>query len=225
MPRITRGLSDGSICHIINRGNGKQNVFHDDFDYLAFIKLLHGALTRYEVKLYAYCLMPNHFHLLVTPKSAADLSKMMQWLMTSHVRRYHQHYKTSGHVWQGRFKSFIVKDDDHFLTVARYIEANPVRAGLVPSALEWQWSSHIERVGGESELISQFPIPWHVDNWTDYVDVALTDKELDKLRTSVNRQAPYGEEAWQLETCKKLGLESTLKSRGRPKKRGQATLL
>jgi len=217
MPRIMRGLADGAIYHVINRGNGKQKVFHEDSDYRAFIRLLHDALSRYEVKLYAYCLMPNHFHLLVTPETAADLSKMMQWLMTSHVRRYHRHYDTSGHVWQGRFKSFIVKNDTHFLTVARYIEANPVRAGLVPAALEWEWSSHAERVGGKSEFISEFPLSLP-DDWSDFVNVALTENELEKLRQSVNRQAPYGEEQWQLEICKKLGLESTLKSRGRPKK-------
>jgi putative transposase len=84
----------------------------------------------YEVEVLAYCLMPNHFHMLLQPEKAEDMSKWMQWLMTSHVRKHHRTYKTSGHVWQGRFKSFIVQKDEHLLTVARYIEGNPVRATI-----------------------------------------------------------------------------------------------
>jgi putative transposase len=114
MPRIARGLSDGFVFHILNRGNGRQEVFHKHGDYHAFVRLTEEALDSFDIKLLAYCLMPNHFHLLLQPDKGEELSKFMQWLMTSHVRRYHQHYGTSGHVWQGRYKSFIVQDDDHF---------------------------------------------------------------------------------------------------------------
>ena len=120
MPRIARALADNAYYHLINRGNGRQQVFHKDGDYRAFIDLMQTAREKFAVRLLAWCLMPNHFHLLVQPEQADQLNKMMQWLMTSHVRRYHAHYGTSGHVWQGRYKSFIVQDDDHLLTVARY---------------------------------------------------------------------------------------------------------
>ncbi|MBT1072984.1 REP-associated tyrosine transposase [Pelotalea chapellei] len=149
MPRIARALADNCCYHLINRGNGQQQVFHKDGDYRAFIDLLLHARTKYAVKLQAWCLMPNHFHLLVQPEQADQLNKCMQWLMTSHVRRYHAHYGTSGHVWQGRYKSFIVQEDDHLLTVARYIEANPVRAGLSATASQWPWSSHPSRSAAE----------------------------------------------------------------------------
>ena len=217
MPRVARGLADGLIYHIINRGNGRQQVFHKDQDYLAFVELLKGALQRFPVSLYAFCLIPNHFHLLVAPEAAEDLSKLMQWLMTSHVRRYHQHYRTSGHIWQGRFKSFIVQDDSHLLTVVRYIEGNAVRAGLVPSSIQWKWSSHYERVGGVREILSGLPIALP-DDWTKYVDEPQTDSELEKLRRSVNRQTPYGGEEWQIRISNKLGLAATMNPRGRPRK-------
>jgi len=138
MPRVTRGLADGMIYHVINRGNGRQEVFHKDDDFLAFTTLLGEAKEKYPVKLFGYCLTSNHFHLLLSPDKADDLSKFMQWLMTSHVRRYHRHYRTSGHVWQGRYKSFIVEHDRHLLTVVIYIEGNPVRIDLVQSADEWR---------------------------------------------------------------------------------------
>jgi len=220
MPRVARGLADGLIYHIINRGNGSQEVFHKDQDYQVFVELLKEAMQRFCVRLYAYCLMPNHFHLLVAPESADDLSKLMQWFMTSHVRRYHRHYGTNGHIWQGRFKSFIVQDDSHLLTVVRYIEGNAVRAGLAPSATQWKWSSHSERVGDASEILSCLPITLP-DDWTKYVDESQTDRELEKLRRSVNRQTPYGGEEWQIRISNNLGLRSTMNPRGRPKKAGE----
>ncbi len=113
MPRIVRGLADNIIYHVINRGNGRQEVFHKDKDYEAFMKLIAEAKERYTVKLYGYCLMPNHFHMTVKPEKGEELSKWMQWLMTSHVRRYHRYYGSSGHVWQGRYKSFMIQEDSY----------------------------------------------------------------------------------------------------------------
>jgi len=99
MPRITRGLANGFIYHVLNRGNGRQQVFHKEQDYKAFIDLMYEAKNRYPVKIFAYCLMPNYFHIVLMPNKSEDLSKWMQWLMTSHVRRYRRHYGTSGHIW------------------------------------------------------------------------------------------------------------------------------
>ncbi len=118
-------------------------VFHKDGDYAAFLKLLCEASERVPMRLLAYCLMPNHFHLVVWTHEDGDLSRWMQWLLTSHVRRYHRHYDSSGHVWQGRFKAFPIEEDDHLLTVMRYVERNPVRAKAIPirKAQRWPWSS------------------------------------------------------------------------------------
>lgn len=218
MPRIERGLAANGIYHVINRGNGRQEVFHKEKDYDAFIKIMEEAKTRYSVEIFAYCLMPNHFHIAVKPKKGEELSRWMQWLMTSHVRRYHRHYESSGHVWQGRYKSFIIQKDSHLMMVLRYIEGNPVRAKLVRSATEWQWSSHNETLGKVQRMltdIAPFDLP---EEWGQYVDTPFYEADLDCLRRSVNRQTPFGDAAWQTKKCKEFGLESTLNRRGRPRK-------
>lgn len=218
MPRIARGLVNGFVYHVLNRGNGGQEVFHKDQDYEAFIDLIKEVKARYDIKIFTYCLMPNHFHMVIVPIQAEELSKGMQWLMTSHVRRYHRHYESSGHIWHGRFKSFIIQEDNHLLTVLRYVEGNPVRAGLVNSAKDWLWSSHREAIGERLPLlVDEIPIELPRD-WNRYVDEPLTQKDLEKLHQSVNRQSPYGTSIWQIQVSKELGLGSTLRPRGRPKK-------
>ena len=185
------------------------------------MELLQEAKERYKVRLYGYCLMPNHFHMTVRPEKGEELSKWMQWLMTSHVRRYHRHYGSSGHVWQERYKSFMIQDDSYLLIVLRYIEGNPVRAKLVSSAVEWPWSSHSEAVGRRQRVLTdKCPLELPAD-WTRYVDEPLTEKELEKVRESVNRQAPYGDDDWRVAVCREYGLESTVRKRGRPMKREQ----
>jgi len=152
------------------------------------------------------------------PSKGTELNRWMQWLMTSHVRCYHKHYSSSGHVWQGRFKSLIVQKDDHLLTVIRYIERNPVRAGLVESVKDWSWSSYQGRSGSNSDLLlSELPIELP-SNWQEYVDTPLTNKELEKIRQCVKRRSPFGDPDWQKQICMKFGLMTTLNPRGRPKK-------
>lgn len=214
MPRAARALADNCCYHLINRGNGRQQVFHKDGDYHTFVDVLLGARQRYRVKILAWCLMPNHFHLLVQPQDAALLNKWLQWVMTTHVRRYHKHYGTSGHLWQGRYKSFIVQDNEHLLTVARYIEGNPVRAMLSSTAAQWPWSSHQARnAASEESRPDLLPIPLPMD-WATFVDTPLTDAEIEKIRNSANRQTPFGYESWRDEICARMGLESTLRRRG-----------
>ncbi len=218
MPRVERALADNCTYHVLNRGNAKQTVFNNMSDYRAFHRLMEKAKGRYAVRVFAYCLMPNHFHLVVQPECGEELSKFMQWLMTSHVRRHHQRRGTSGHVWQGRYKSFPIEHDSHLLVVMRYVERNPVRAGLVSSAFDWPWSSHKERLGQVSPLlIDRCPVQLPID-WTEYIDQPLSKSELGALRRSVNRQSPYGTAQWQSKVCAKYSLESTLRPRGRPRK-------
>jgi len=220
MPRISRGLIDSAVYHVINRGNGGQEVFHKGKDYEAFIAIMEEAKVNYSVKFFAYCLMPNHFHMVLMPDRGDQLSKMMQWMMTSHVRRYHRHYGTSGHIWQGRYKSFLIQKDNHLLMVLRYVESNPLRAGLVNSAKDWLWSSYLESTSKKPHsVIDEVPIELPRD-WGKYVHEPITEKELDKLRQSVHRQSPYGSPSWQMQVSKELGLESTLRPRGRPEKMG-----
>ena len=212
MPRIPRGQIAGHTYHIINRGNGGATVFHKDNDYQAFLDLLAVAKSKYPMKVLGFCLMPNHFHFVLQPLTANALSSFMQWWLTTHVRRYHRHYQSSGHVWQGRFKSFPIQQDEHLLTVLRYIFLNPVRARLVKRADQWPWSS-----------IRQFQMvdPWPVaapSDWTRWLEESRAEPDLARIRTCVNRQAPFGSSDWQVMIAKALGLESTFRNRGRPRK-------
>ena len=159
--------------------------------------------------------MPNHFHAAVWPYADNDLGRWMHWLLTTHVRRYHEHYKTSGHVWQGRFKAFPIEQDDHLLVVLRYIERNPVRAGLVTHAEEWVWSSLRERAADGFVQPGPVRLP---EDWVQWVDEPQTDRELEGLRASVNRGVPYGSQSWIERIAPLLGLEFTLRPRGRPRK-------
>ena len=175
MPRGARDALGGYCYHVLNRGNGRRTVFRKDGDFAAFRKLLREAGERVDVRLLAYCLMPNHFHLALWPRRDGDLSAYMMWLTTAHVRRYHQHYHSSGHVWQGRYRSFPIQEDDHLLTVHRYIERNPVRAGLVKRAQDWLWSS-AAAVREDQPVLDAGPVP-RPSHWLSYVNQPQTEAE------------------------------------------------
>jgi putative transposase len=160
--------------------------------------------------------MPNHFHFVLWPLEDGDLGRWMHWLMTSHVRRHHAMHGTQGHVWQGPYKAFPIQEDKHFLTVMRYVERNPLRAGLVERAEEWPWSSLASRdVPGPPGLNVAGPVDLPAE-WLDYVNQPQTPSEVESVRASVHRGAPYGGQTWVEETAVRLGLESTLRRRGRP---------
>jgi len=193
-------------------------VFHKDDDYRAFVELIGLARQRIPIRVLAYCVMPNHFHLALWPRSDRDLGRWMQWLLTAHVRRYHQHYHSSGHVWQGRFKAFPIEQDDHLLTALRYIERNPLRAGLVERAENWRWSSLGQwRANNPLNGIDPGPVP-RSEPWTEWVNQPLAAAELTEIRHSVNRGTPYGSAGWVSRMAAQLGLSATLRPRGRPKK-------
>ena len=218
MPRVSRRLVNDFTYHVLNRGNGKKRVFYKYQDFLSFIELVKEAKKRLPINVFAYCLMPNHFHFVLKSSQASNLSRWIHWLLTVHSRRYHHYYKTCGHIWQGRFKSFMIQNDEHLITVLRYVEGNAVRAGLVFSAKDWPWSSHKQRISEETEkIIDILPVELPSD-WTNYVDKPLTSKELLGLRQSVNHQFPYGDIKWKKKIRQRLGLAYTFKPRGRPRK-------
>jgi putative transposase len=192
-------------------------VFHKDADYAAFIALFEPACQRVPMRLLGYCLMPNHFHLILWPHHDGDLGRWMQWLLTSHVRRYHGHYGGSGHVWQGRFKAFPIQQDEHYLTVLRYIERNPLRANLVRKADLWHWSSMRQRAAGGDSLLHPGPVPLPA-NWQQLIHQPQTEAELVALRASIHRGTPFGGPRWTNRAAQQLSLEHTLRPRGRPRK-------
>lgn len=217
MPRTARASVGGLIYHALNRGNRRAAVFHKPADYDAFVDAMAEAVRRLPMDVFGYCLMPNHFHLVLRPHADGDLGRWMRWLLTTHALRYHRHYHTSGHVWQGRFKAFPVQDDDHLATLLRYVERNPLRAELVARAEHWKWSSLPVWLAGEGLLWRGTPSPRGGD-WVERVNEPLSAVDLQRLRASVARERPFGEEGWTLRTAEALGLESSLRRRGRPRK-------
>ena len=221
MPRTARA-SVGNVCyHVINRGNNKSKVFRKDRDYTVFTEIIAQAVERLPIRVLSWCLMPNHFHMILWPYGDGDLSSWMQRLMTSHVRRYHRHYHSSGHVWQGRFKAFPVQNDGHYLTVLRYVESNAARANLVTRAELWRWSSlYALRRRHLFPFLVSGPLN-RTKNWLTLVNKEHPKEEIEQIRICVNRGRPLGDGTWVAATVKRLGLEHTLRPRGRPTKYGE----
>jgi len=221
MPRRPRLAAGGLVYHVLNRRVGRLPLFDNPADYVAFERILEEASDRMGVRVAAYCLMPNHWHLLLWPRQDGELSEVLRWITVTHTQRWHAHRHTAGTgpVYQGRFKSFPVQTDEHFLTVARYIERNAVRARLVDRAEQWRPSSLWRRTQGDPSLM-RFLCDWPIErprNWVARVNQPETVAELAALRTSVQRGRPFGTEAWVRRTAKRLDLEPTLRPRGRPK--------
>jgi putative transposase len=196
-------------------------LFHKAADYEAFECVLAESLERYPVELLTYCVMPNHWHLVVRPKTDEALGRLMGWVGVTHVRRHHEHYHTrgGGHLYQGRFKSFPVAEDDYFLTLCRYVEANPLRAKLVDRAEEWRWSGLWRRLNKSDELqLSSWPVE-PPRNWSARVNRQLNDQQIAGIRTCVERGRPLGPEKWVRQVADRLGLSFTLRGPGRPRKR------
>jgi putative transposase len=224
MPRRPRTATGGYIYHVLNRAVNRATVFHKDGDYVAFERVLRQAKHKMPMRLLAYCLMPNHFHLVLWPHQDGELSDFLHWLTLTHTMRWHAHYHSSGTgpLYQGRFKSFPVQEDEHLVTVCRYVERNPLRAQLVIRAEQWPWSSLARRVYRRGlDLLDAWPVPVPED-WQAHVNGAETAGELGALRQSLRRGAPFGTRDWQEQTGRRLGLESTLKPLGRPRKRKPA---
>ena len=220
MPRAKRIDLGGYVYHVLNRANGRLRIFRKKDDFLSFEKLLAQGIKNYQMRICGYCIMGNHWHLLLWPHNNGDLSEFMRWVTLTHVQRYHSSHGTVGigHLYQGRYKSFPVQDDGHYLTVLRYIEANPLKAGVVEKTQNWQWSSFAARLSEESAVkVSQGPVELP-SNWARLVNRKIDKKKEKQLQNSIKRGAPFGEPIWVNKTAKKMNLESTTRPIGRPKK-------
>lgn len=206
----------GGHYHLINRGNNRATIFASRSDYAAFVRLMEQAQSRVRLSLLAVCLMPNHFHFVAAQKHADDISHWMHWLLTTFSSRHHGLYGTCGRLWQGRFKAFPIEQDEHLLTVMRYVERNALRSGLVDRAEDWEWSSLAWRFGANSRLLTCPPMPLSRD-WRDRVNSAQTAEELAALRECVNRQRPFGNLSWVQGAACSLGLEFSMRRPGRPR--------
>ncbi|MBN1343623.1 MAG: transposase [Phycisphaerae bacterium] len=225
MGRPLRNALGGIVYHVLNRSNGRATLFESDGDYFSFEQVLEQAYARLPTRVLAYCVMPNHWHFLLWPREDDELSEFMRWLTVTHTQRWHAHHGTTGfgHLYQGRFRSFPVESDEHFLTVARYIERNALRANLVERAEHWRWGSLWRRTRGD-HAAQALLTPWPVEpprDWLVRVNRPESQKDLEALRACVARGRPFGGKEWVEQTAQSLGLATTLRVRGRPRKRRQ----
>ncbi|WP_168566114.1 transposase [Crateriforma spongiae] len=221
MPRPPRADEAGGLYHALNRANMRAEIFKKPEDYEAFERILAEGLELCEIELYSYQLMPNHYHLVLRPLVDGEMSRFMGWVGGTHTMRYHAHYGTSGmgHLYQQRYKSFPIQDDEHFLVVCRYVERNARRAGMVRKAENWRWGSlwrWLQKPEPEPKLLSPWPLS-RLPRWADRVNEPLTEKELEAVRRCAHRGAPMGDEGWVESIARRLNLESTLRPRGRPR--------
>jgi putative transposase len=222
MGRPLRFDQGGYVYHVLNRANADLVVFRKDEDYEAFLRVLQLALEHVPgMRLLAYCLMPNHWHMVLWPQLDGELSDFCHWLTLTHTQRWHAHYRNvgRGHLYQGRYKSFPIAEDEHYLSVCRYVERNALRAGLTTKAELWPYGSLSLRAGirkmGPTLADGPVTLP---RTWVSQVNRPQTEAELEALRRCVQRGQPYGAAAWVERTAKELGLQSTLVARGRPRK-------
>jgi putative transposase len=232
MPRPLRRCPGGLVYHVLNRAVGRRQIFFKEGDYAAFERILAEATARANgIELFTYCLMPNHWHLVLRPAADDQLSEFMRWLTITHAQRWHAHYHSSGsgHLYQGRFKSFPCESDEHhFLSLCRYVERNALRARLAERAESWRWGALWRRVYGDGgdgagvpkdaaqPPLAQWPVQRPVD-WLALANRPQSAAEEERLRIAIKRGRPLGSEAYVAWTTQALGLASTHRPRGRPR--------
>ena len=217
-PRIDIG---NTVYHIINRANAGSEIFTNEKEYQLFEKILEDTKEITDMRILSYCIMPNHWHFVLYPESDGDLSLFMKYLTNTHTRQWHAKHKTigGGHLYQGRYKSFLVQTDQYLTQVCRYVERNSLQANLVQRAQDWKWSSLWRREFGtvaQKKLLSEWPIdvPHQYLNWVNEYE---NKEDLENIRCSIKKSKPFGSEDWVEDTILKHGLEYTAREPGRPR--------
>lgn len=217
-PRVDEG---NLVYHVLNRANGRRTIFAEQDEYRHFEMLLKDAVDKFNMRLLAYVLMPNHWHLILNPRGDGDLSLFMQWLTLTHTQQYHVWKQTvgHGHIYQGRYKSFLIEEDRYLWAAIKYVERNPVRAKLVKRVEQWKWGTGYRRLDGtkkQRELLSEPPIelPRNYRSWVNEPD---KPDDLISMRTSAEKGRPFGTMQWTERMIERHGLEATTRAPGRPK--------
>lgn len=222
MARMNRVAVGGVPYHVINRANGRAEIFSSSREYEHFESLLLEGVELIDMRLLAYCIMPNHWHLILYPRKDTDMGEFMRWVTTTHVRQRRAATRSVGygHLYQGTYKSFPIEQDKHLVDVIRYVEQNPLRAGLVKKAQDWQWSSLFRRARNAAQdrkLLA--PLPTDLpSNYRASVNDLLPTQRLDILRTSITKGAPFGSDAWTAAMIERYDMGATLRGPGRPRR-------
>jgi putative transposase len=219
MARIARVILPGIPHHITQRGNRRMQTFFRDSDYLAYINLMAEWCQEFKVEVWAYCLMPNHVHMIAVPETEDGLRRAIGEAHRRYTRMVNFREGWRGHLWQGRFSSFPM-DEEYLLAAARYVEWNPVRAGLVKDPCTWQWSSATAHVKGEDDdLATVSPLLEIVGNWREFLGREVGQREYELVRSHERTGRPLGSEGF-IESLEKK-LERVLrrqKPRPKPKR-------
>lgn len=182
MPRTARIVIPSLHYHVTQRGNRRQQIFFDEEDYRAYLSLLAHFAERHGLDVQAYCLMPNHVHLIGLPQHSTSLAGALRDAHAAYARRLNGRREWTGHVWQGRFFSCPM-DGPHLYMAARYVELNPVRAGLVGSAAAWPWSSARAHLAGRDDgLVKVRPLLQRFGAWDRVLGEVLTDADCERVR-------------------------------------------
>jgi putative transposase len=221
MPRHARVTPGGYVYHILNRTVAGLPLFRKEADFEAFERIMVEAHERHPLRILAWCLMRNHWHFVVWPREDGEVTAYFRWLAHTHAMRWHVAHNTvgRGHLYQGRFKSFPIEENEHFFTATRYVERNALSAGVVRRAEEWRWGSLWARRQGNEQLrsiLSDWPLN-RPRNWVALVNEPLKEKEVERFQICIARNRPFGSEAWQQQQARQLGLSHTLRNEGRPK--------
>jgi REP-associated tyrosine transposase len=221
MPRRRRTGAAGLAHHVLNRACRRATLFADDAEYREFVQVLSDARERTDMRILAYVVMPNHWHLIVWPDADLQLSRFMHWLTLTHTKRWHVARGTTGTgpLYQGRYKAIPVQSDEHLLTAIRYVERNPVRAGLVARVQNWPWSSVWERSNlSNTGLLAEWPFPVPGD-WLSSLNAIENASHLAAMRQAVRLNTPLGDEAWRDDTTANFNPKRTFRRRGRPRRK------
>jgi putative transposase len=231
MPRRARFAPGGLVYHVLNRANCRDILFESAVCYQDFLGLVAECAETDQMRVLAYCAMPNHWHMLLWPREDGDLFRFIHRLSIRHAKRRHMRNGTGGrgHVYQARYKSFVVKSDEHLLVVLRYIEQNPVRAHLVECPGDWRWSSAAQRLQPGRDCSASSPVrvePSPVplpDSWAVQSETEPVEGDLARIRASLVSSFPFGDPVWAADVAHTIGLPPEAPPRGRPRKAGGAT--
>jgi len=221
MPRRRRYGASGLVFHVVNRGSRRGLLCEGEDEFQSFEQVLVEALDRHPIALIEFCLMRNHFHLVVQPANDDQLADFMHWLTSTHATRWRTSNRTLGEgaVYQGRYKAIPVHTEEYFYTLVKYVHRNPVRAGAAARAEEWRWGSLWHRQNPPSRLhLAPWPLP-KPDGWLDWVNQSQPINDVHDIRKSVNRSFPLGNQRWRKEMAYRLGIPDFERGRGRPKQR------
>ena len=193
MVRLARVVAPGIPHHVIQRGNRRQQTFFNDGDYKAYLELMAEWCRKNQVENWAYCLMPNHVHLILVPKTKEGLTLAVGEAHRRYTRRINFRKGWRGHLWQGRFSSFIM-EEKYLFACTRYIELNPVRAGLVKQPEAWRWCSAGAHIRGENDILVKIkPLLEMVKKpWKDFLSNDIHNSEIDLLRKHERTGRPLG---------------------------------